>query len=171
MIVDCLLKTVNQPTPFDTLFDNMDQLFPAHHRYLADTLWSNSDPAQVLSRLSNQFLAAPSRKSLAVCVLPPPSPADVPPLPDAAFSMTAQLFVLCYAVWTEERNDASNRAWHRATMAALEPFAVGHYIGESDITTVPSRAAASFAPAQWARLQALRRRVDPNGLFQAYFDD
>jgi hypothetical protein len=41
-------------------------------------------------------------------------------------------------------------------IAALDPLAVGHYVGESDIASHPSRAERSFARTNWQRLQALR---------------
>ena len=54
-------------------------------------------------------------------------------------------------------------------MAALDPFAVGHYVGESDIVAEPTRAERSFARANWQRLQSLRRNYDPDGLFYGHF--
>jgi FAD/FMN-containing dehydrogenase len=59
--------------------------------------------------------------------------------------------------------------WHRDLIAALDRFAVGHYVGVSDMATDPKRAEASFAPAHWRRLQALRRTYDPDGIFLRQF--
>jgi FAD/FMN-containing dehydrogenase len=166
VLSECLAAERNQPTPFDALFDAMDRFFPQGHRYLADTFWSNDSAAQVLDGMKHVFETAPP-KSLLLCVSPPP---DGAPMPDAALSMAARTFVLCYAVWDDPANDAANQAWHRDTVVALEPVSVGHYIGESDIVATPARAARSFAPANWSRLQALRRQYDPEGLFHGYFD-
>lgn len=166
-----LRSRVRQPTPFGTLYEDMDRLFPAQHRYIADTAWSNAEPNDLLDGMVPHFEAAPSSKSLLMCIAPPPPPADAPLPPDAAFSMGARSFALCYAVWDEPAADAANRAWHGAAMKLLEAKTVGHYIGESDIAATPSRAAASFAPSNWQRLAQLRRRFDPDGLFHAYFDE
>jgi FAD/FMN-containing dehydrogenase len=54
-------------------------------------------------------------------------------------------------------------------IAALDPFAMGHYVGESDIVAEPARAERSFARANWQRLQSLRRTYDPDGLFHGHF--
>src|SRR5262249_57743893 len=154
----CLEKELNLPTPIDALLDMGGMLWPERHRYLADTLWSNSPPATVLETLRGQFLQAPSAKSLAVFVFSTGAEGPTVPLPDAAFSMTAGALLLCYATWERPEDDAANAAWHRQTITALDPFAVGHYVGESDIVADSVRARRSFAPANWQRLQALRRQ-------------
>jgi FAD/FMN-containing dehydrogenase len=165
----CLEKELNLSTPIDALLDMGSMLWPERHRYLADTLWSNSPPATVLGTLREQFLQAPSAKSLAVFVFSTGAAGPAAPLPDAAFSMTAGALLLCYAIWEHPEDDAANAAWHRKTITALDPFAVGHYVGESDIVADPVRAQRSFAPANWQRLKALRRKYDPDGLFHARF--
>jgi FAD/FMN-containing dehydrogenase len=166
---DCLEREVNQSTPLDALLDMGGMLWPERHRYLADTLWSDSPPAQQLATVREYFLRAPSPKSLAVCVFSTGAEGRTAVLPDAALSMTAGTLLLCYAIWERPEDDGANAAWHRETIAALEPFAVGHYVGESDIVAEPARAARSFATANWQRLQSLRRQYDPDGLFLGHF--
>jgi FAD/FMN-containing dehydrogenase len=53
-------------------------------------------------------------------------------------------------------------------MKTLAPFAVGHYVAETDLPADPSRAARSFSPAAWNRLTSLRERLDPQSLFHPY---
>ena len=57
--------------------------------------------------------------------------------------MTAQALLLCYAVWEQAEDDPANAAWHREAIAALNGFAVGHYVGESDIVGTALRAERS----------------------------
>jgi FAD/FMN-containing dehydrogenase len=166
---ECLRKEVNQPTPMDALLDLGSMLWPAGHRYLADTLWSNSPPAQQLATVRDYFLQAPSPKSLAAFVFPTGAEGGAPVLPDAAFSMKAGTLLLCYAIWERVQDDAANAAWHREAIAGLDRFAVGHYVSESDVVTEPTRAERSFAPANWQRLQSLRRTYDPDDLFHGHF--
>jgi FAD/FMN-containing dehydrogenase len=162
----CLLSEPNLATPIDALHEMGAALWPEHHRYLADTLWTNWAPAQVLATACDHLLRAASSKSFQVFVF---STGDRMPLPDGAYSMTGDALLLCYAVWERREDDAANIAWHRATIAALDQYAVGHYVGESDIIAHPERAARSYAPANWARLQALRQQYDPTGLFHGHF--
>jgi FAD/FMN-containing dehydrogenase len=100
-------------------------------------------------------------------ILPAP-PADAPAMPDAAFSLIAPLYAACYAIWDDAADDAANRDWLAATMRALEPFGVGHYLGEADLDADASRARRSFTEPNWQRLQALRREYDPHGLFHTF---
>lgn len=166
---ECLEKEVNQSTPLDALLDMGGMLWPERHRYLADTLWSDSPPAKQLATVRDYFLQAPSPKSVAVCVFSTGAEGGTGVLPDAAFSMTAGTLLLCYAIWERQEDDGANAAWHRETIAALAPFAVGHYVGESDIVADPARAERSFAHANWQRLQSLRRTYDPDDLFHGHF--
>ena len=166
---ECLKKELNHRTPLDALLDLGGMLWPEHHRYLVDTLWSNSPPAQPLAIVRDNFLQAPSPKSIAACVFPTGPDDTAAAIPDAAFSMTARTLLLCYAIWEGPQDDPTNSAWHRKTIAELEPFAVGHYVGESDIVANSTRAERSFAPANWQRLQSLRRKYDPDGLFHGHF--
>lgn len=169
---ECLGKEVLQPTPLDALLDKGGMLWPERHRCLAETLWSNSSPPEPLATMREDFLHAPSPKSLGVCVFATGSEGGAAVLPDAAFSMTAGTLLLCYAIWEQPEDDGVNVAWHREIVAALDPFAVGHYVGESDIIEEPGRAERSFAPANWQRLQSIRRTYDPDGLFhQPYSAD
>ncbi|MDR4482883.1 MAG: hypothetical protein R3B95_06520 [Nitrospirales bacterium] len=51
--------------------------------------------------------------------------------------MTAGTLLLCYAIWEHQEDDGVNAVWHQETVAALDPFVVGHYVGESDIIAEP----------------------------------
>jgi FAD/FMN-containing dehydrogenase len=166
---DCVQKELNLSTPIDALLEMGGALLPEHHRYLADTLWTNSLPATVLATLRDHFRRAPSAKSQTTFVLPTGKDRDSSPLPDSAYSMTGDALMLCYAIWERPEDDAANGAWHRAMMADLDNFAVGHYVGESDIVADPRHAERSYAKANWVRLQALRRKYDPDGLFHGHF--
>ncbi|HEX5735669.1 MAG TPA: FAD-binding oxidoreductase [Blastocatellia bacterium] len=166
---DSLKRALNQPNSFEALLDLGGMLWPERHRYLADTLWSDSPPAELLAIAREHFLRAPSPKSLAVCVISTGTRDNVAAPPDAAFSMTGNTLLLCYGIWEQPDDDAANAAWHRETIAALDPFAVGHYVGESDIVAKPERAEMSFARANWRRLQSLRRKYDPDDLFHGHF--
>ncbi len=165
----CLKKQVSTLTTFDALFDMGHRLWPEHHRYLADTLWSNSQPAKPLRTLREYFLRAVSPKSLALCIFSTGGEGSTFLLPDAAFSVTARTLFLCYAVWNQPEEDFANSEWHRETIAALDSFAVGHYVGESDLVARPMRAERSFAHKNWQHFQTIRQRYDPEDIFHGYF--
>ena len=166
---ECLHKRRNESTPMETLLDRGGASWPEHHRYLADTLWSASPAADLMAVVREHFLRAPSRESLAALVCPTGARGSGDRRLDAAFSMTADLLLLSYAIWKRPEDDAANFRWHDELTRDLEPFALGHYIGETDIVTRPTRAARSFEDANWQRLQSLRRTYDPDGLFHGHF--
>jgi FAD/FMN-containing dehydrogenase len=168
---DCLYKEVNQPVTFDGLLDMGGTLWPERHRYRVDTVWSNSAPKLPLAAVQDAFLQAPSSRSLALCVISTGGENRGAWTPDGVFSMTAETLFLCYAIWEAPEQDEANATWHRQLIAALDSFAIGHYVGESDIVANPGRAERSFAPAQWQRLQSLRRKYDPDQLFHEHFED
>lgn len=165
----CLDQVVNQPRTMTGLLQSSGLSFPEKHRYLGDTCWVSSPPADVLAALRDRFLRAPSPKSLAACVFGTGATQAGGKLSDGAYSMAAKTLLLCYAIWERPEDDASNALWHRGTIADLDRFALGHYVGESDIVACPERAERSFTPASWERLKSLRRKYDPDGLFHSGF--
>lgn len=162
----CLLVERKLPTPISVL-DEIVAMSRPEGRYLADTLWTNSSPREVLRTLREHFIRASSKSDAYFAFS---TGAESSPFPDAAYSMRGDALVLCYARWERPEDDAANAAWHRATIAALDQYAVGHYVGESDIVADPRRAERSYAKEHWQRSQTLRQQYDPDGLFHEHFN-
>jgi FAD/FMN-containing dehydrogenase len=168
--VRCLTRQVNRAIPFEALYEGEDAAWPEGHRYAADNLWLNAGLDELLATLGAEIAHAPSAKSLVLVVLPP-APHEDTELPDMAFSMLGRGLVDCYSVWEDEVDDEANIGWLRDAMKTLAPFAVGHYVAETDLLADSSRAARSFSPAAWKRLTSLRQRLDPQGLFHSYLGE
>jgi FAD/FMN-containing dehydrogenase len=117
----------------------------------------------VLAVSREHFMEAPSSKSIQLFTFCTGGESWLPP--DCAYSMTGEALLICSTAWDSSEDDGANNAWHHATVAALERYATGHYIGESDIITDPGRAERSYSRTNWQRLQALRQTYDPAGLF------
>ena len=160
---NCLSKSRNVPTPIKTLHDMNSLSTPPDHRYLTETFWTNSPPAEVLAASREHFMEAPSSKSIRLFSFFTGGESWLPR--DCAYSMSGGALLICSTAWERAEDDSANTAWHRATIAALDQYAIGHYIGESDIITDPRRAERSYSSASWQRLQMLRQRYDPGGLF------
>jgi FAD/FMN-containing dehydrogenase len=167
LAANCLLKEANLPTPIETLHDMNATSTPPEHRYLVDTLWTNSPPASVLAASCEHFIDAPSSKSIELLTFS--TGAQPPQLPDCAYSMSGDALLICSAIWAQPEDDAANAAWHQAAIAALDQYAIGHYIGESNIVADPGRAERSYSKSNWQRLKALRKKYDPDGLFHGDF--
>jgi FAD/FMN-containing dehydrogenase len=162
-----LAHELDVESSFSGLFAGMEEFYVEGRRYQVDTLWSDADPATVLATVGDHVARAPGADNLVLGLLLPPPPADAAPLPDAAFSMIAPVYLGCYAVWDDAADDAAHLAWSSALMHALAPYGVGHYLGEADLSAA-QRAERSFAPEHWQRLQALRRRYDPSRRFYGF---
>ncbi|MFF4230837.1 FAD-binding oxidoreductase [Streptomyces sp. NPDC001820] len=162
-----LFRAADEPVSLDALYDASTDVWPAQHRYAADTLWSQADFGTLLSKLGDAVASAPSDKSL---VLAPVSPAshDQDLLRDMAFSVLGDSYVVPYAIWDDPAEDGINIRWLREAMSAVEPLGTGHYIAEADLTASPTRAERSFTTSDWQRLQTLRARYDPEGVFHSY---
>jgi FAD/FMN-containing dehydrogenase len=167
LITNCLLKAANLPTPIEILHEMNALSTPAEHRYLTETLWTRSPCARILEISREHFMQAPSPKSTQLLsFVTGPKPLQ---LPDGAYSMSGDALLICSAIWERPEDDAANAGWHRAIVAALDQYAVGHYIGESDIIAHPDRAERSYSQASWQRLKSLRDKYDPDGLFHGVF--
>jgi FAD/FMN-containing dehydrogenase len=70
-----------------------------------------------------------------------------------------------YVVWEDEANDARCRAWLADRMREIEAVSIGQYLGDSDFTARPPKFVAN---ANYERLEQIRAKYDPNGLFHSY---
>lgn len=136
---------------------------PAGHRYAVDNLWCDGDLVPLLSTVAKQMERAPSPLSLAVVSLTPAHPSD-----GTAFTMRGTFHVSVYCVWSDEVDDDVNIVWLRETMALMEPGSRGTFAAESDFARPGADPAAAFEPDAWKRLDALRQKIDPTGLFNTY---
>jgi FAD/FMN-containing dehydrogenase len=162
-----LVRQVNIPVSFDDLFAIEAAVFPEGHRYDVGIIWSDADPTPVLSGLRDRLAQAPSLMSEILVAVTPPPTID-PSAREMAYSMAAPLYIGCYSVWDNAADDEANERWHHETLKSLEPITRGHYMGETDLLASPTRAAESLAPGVWERLQTIRRRYDPQGVFYGH---
>ena len=152
------------PTDFEALFDASGALWPEGQRSAVDALFYDANPAELVRVTREHFVRAPSPTTVLLFAIftGPGVPAR---LPDGAFSMSARIYGGPWTMWSEPSEDAANRAWHAKCVELLEPLAVGHYIGETDIAGHPEYAARAYSAANWQRLRDLRAKHDPDGVF------
>ncbi|HEV8715391.1 MAG TPA: FAD-binding protein, partial [Candidatus Binatia bacterium] len=162
-----LVRQVNMPVSFDDLFAIEAAVFPEEHRYDVEIIWSDADPTTVLSKLRDRLAQAPSLKTEILTAVTGPPSVD-PSARGMAYSLAAPLYIGCYSIWDNAADDEANQRWHRETMQSLVPITRGHYMGETDLLASPTRAAESLAPGVWERLQEIRRRYDPQGVFYGH---
>lgn len=158
-----LQKTEYEPSDLKILTGATGESFP-HGRMATEGVWSNSI-APVIATLSERLRQAVtpvttvSIRFIGNTRLPE----------DAAFSLIGSTNILSVLTWQDASDDNRVAGWLRDTMAALEPFSLGHYINNEDVVSYPERNQHSFTPDSWSRLRALRRQYDPDNLFHDYF--
>ncbi len=163
----CLSKTNAKPYDFEALFDASGGLWPADHRNHVEAMFSESNLADMFDALSDHFLRTPSPTTIIMFAIftGPNIPA---PLTDAAFSMSAHYYGGPWTMWTKAEDDEANTRWHEKCLDLLKPFVTGHYIGETDTVKYPDHVKASYTESKWNRLEELRKKYDPDGVFFNY---
>lgn len=169
MMDKCLAKTQNEHVDFEKLFDMSGALWPAERRNQVEAIFSDSKPAELFAAIKDHYVSVPSPETLIMFAFftGPNIPA---PLPDAAFSMSAHLYGGPWTIWKEQTEDEANGKWHRQCLQLLKPFVVGHYVSESDTVTYPEHVKGAFSPRNYQRIEELRKKHDPDGVFFAFSD-
>ena len=82
--------------------------------------------------------------------------------------MRRRTFLSPYSFWMDETEDEQNIAWLKRTQEILAPLSAGHFISEADLEASPERSERSFNKANWEKIQAVRDKYDPDGVFHTY---
>jgi FAD/FMN-containing dehydrogenase len=138
---------------------------PKQGRYAVGTIWSDEHLAGVAGVIAGHLETAPSPMCAVVLTLRPPLPDE-----RTAFTMYAATNVCVYTIWRDAAEDAANVGWHRGLMDDLQPYSVGEFIPEVDLTAPGADASRSYTPEVWRRLGAVRDRVDPERRFCSYLE-
>lgn len=166
----CLTKKLNEPSNFEKLSDVSGIAWPENHRNLCENQCSKAKPVDILMALRDKFIEAPSPKSVMVFCQSTGQHNLVETKPDVAFSMSGQSYGGSWAIWEKPEDDGINMKWQDEVIAIIQPFTNTHYIGETDIVQDKSRIKNSYAPDKWAKLEKIRAKYDPDGLFFSFFD-
>lgn len=161
---DHVTKNEMQPSSIEALIKALDETWlPA--RFESDTLWSDESLGKIGSLLKGHFACAPSPMS--AVLFEPGRKNDQ--FPDAAFSMWARSIGFLYAIWNDPSDDQANFDWVAKGMDLIAPIGKGHFISESNL--LAGRAEGSYSKENWKKLQVLREKYDPTGLFHTYLGE
>lgn len=151
------------PSSLDNLFNLVDLSFRPC-RVAADTFFFDISMREVMERYVDHFASAPSPMSNVLC--------EVKPKPikflDAAYSMRRRTFVAPYSFWMDEKEDEQNIAWLKRSQEILAPLSAGHFISEADLEAGPARSERSFSNESWQKIQAVKNKYDPDGVFHTF---
>lgn len=161
----CLFKATFEKTSFKQLGENAGASWPENHRNLCENQSSKANPVDILMALRDKIIDAPSPKSLMVFCQSTGQHNLIEPHPDISLSMDATSYGGVWSIWENQEEDAANEKWHNACTDILKQFKSTPYIGETDIVQDPSRVQKAYTPEKWKRLEQIRAKYDPDGLF------
>lgn len=152
----------NQEITFPELYASIDPLYPAGMRIAVDNAWSDARPEDLLPALHKSIDTMPRTLPGHFLMQPWGRSAN---LPDMAFSMEANIYMLASSAWDDPAEDALHQEWVTESMRRFEPHAVGIKVGDENLASRPAR---FMQPDKFARLQQIRQKWDPNGVFHSY---
>ncbi|MEO1041637.1 MAG: FAD-binding oxidoreductase [Pseudomonadota bacterium] len=132
--------------------------FPPNVRWCADNIWTNApidDLLPGLNHIADSMPPAPSH-SLWLNWYPPEK------RPDMAFSLEANRYLAVYGEWNRAEDDQRYDGWATECMERMEGVSIGIQLADENLGQRPAR---FMADSNLARLDALRSRYDPEGVF------
>ena len=82
-----------------------------------------------------------------------------------AFSLEAQRYLAVYGEWKHAEDDQKFENWATERMAAMQDHAVGIQLADENLGRRPAR---FMKDENLARLDQLRAKYDPDGLFRQW---
>lgn len=149
------------PVGFDQLFAGVREAYPDRHRYAADNMWTHAPVEELLPGLHRIAETLPEAPSHMLWMNWGPSP----PRPEMAYSVEDDTYVALYGVWTDPAHDRANVAWPGERMREMEHLASGIQLADENLGRRPAR---FVSDANLARLDELRARYDPDGIFHQW---
>jgi FAD/FMN-containing dehydrogenase len=153
----------SEPLAFTELFKLSPM--PSGKRVAADHLWSDAAIGDLLLAVYDKPAPSPD-STIDIVAFGGHAPVAIPQ--EAALTVRGGAGVGIYGLWDDAADDEANRDWVRRIDDALAPFRTGRYVGEADLTASPQRRAECFTPAAMERMEALRRKYDPEGVFATW---
>ena len=161
------VKRENQQYSYDQLYEtyfSLEDPGGRMARYAVDNVLTD-EGGKTLEALAGHFRhGAPTRDTHVLAAFN----MQVRTRPDSCISWNADTYLGCYAIWDDPAEDERNFAWVNDAIPLMDPFAVGHYVNEVEGRGHPDRFRQCFTDENWQRLQQLRAKYDPNGVFHHY---
>ncbi len=143
------------------LYAAVHESYPDAHRYAVDNMWTHAPVEELLPGLRRIAETMPEAPSHMLWMNWGPSP----PRPEMAYSVEDDTYIALYGVWRDPADDAANVAWATDRMAEMEHLASGIQLADENLGRRPARFASD---ANLAKLDQVRARYDPDGLFHSW---
>ncbi|MFE2431051.1 FAD-binding oxidoreductase [Streptomyces sp. NPDC059373] len=160
--IDRAVRSIQRvPSALDDLYALSDGLTPKGRRYAVDGVWTDAPVGRVLDAGRGVLDGLPSRESFLLWMLW----GGQPTCADACWSTQSRLYFSPNAVWTDPSDDLRNERWAHETLRDMAPVAHGTQFADANPADRPDH---GLEAEQAGRLERLRERYDPQGLFRTY---
>jgi FAD/FMN-containing dehydrogenase len=161
-----IIKRESTPISYDDLYRPPETDHSSPSRTAVENIWTE-DPGQCLLLLTEKMIAEPT-----------PSPRSFL-LSGWSLNTTfrdesscvrtdARHYVSWYMIADKEEDIDPNYKWMDESVEIMRPFSRGHYINEIDPVRYPHHVQECFSADDWERLETLRNKYDPDGVFHTY---
>jgi FAD/FMN-containing dehydrogenase len=155
------LSQVTGPTSLAEECAAQDAQSPSGYRYAVDCTWTDA-PADMLAPLLGRLWSElDTEHSFSIWYGWAPDRQ----LPDMAFSVQGNVYIATYAIYSDPADDERYRAWVHERTADIARHGTGVYLGDTDFTRRQDR---FLSESNYRRLEEIRARRDPSGLFASY---
>jgi FAD/FMN-containing dehydrogenase len=137
--------------------------YPEGWRYAVDNMWTHASVEDLLPGYRRIVETLPARPSHAMWMNW--HPASGPERPEMAFSLEDDVYVGLYGVWRDAADDEHFEDWATDRMREMEPWASGIQLADENLGRRPAR---FVDDASLRRLDEVRARYDPTGVFHAW---
>jgi FAD/FMN-containing dehydrogenase len=162
VVKKALVRDVNVVTEYDELLQTGEDVFyHRQRRYAADNMWTNASGEALLPGMRKIAETIPNAPSHMMWMLWGPNDKR----PNMAFSLEADLYIALYSIWENPAEDDKHQAWVTDRMRELEPLSAGVQVADENFA---ARSARYLADENHRRLEKLRAKHDPNGLFHSH---
>lgn len=151
----------NVPVGMADLYAAAHASYPDGSRYAVDNMWTHAPVEELLPGLRRIVETIPEAPSHMLWMNWGPSPER----PDMAYSLEDDTYIAVYAVWEDPGDDAANVAWAAERMGEMAHLSSGIQLADENLGERPARFAGERS---MARLDELRARYDPEGLFHPW---
>ena len=155
------LTAPNVEVGLPDLYAAVHQSYPDGHRYAVDNMWTHAPVDELLPGLRRIAETLPEAPSHMLWM----NWGASPPRPEMAYSVEDQTYIALYGVWEDPADDAANVAWATERVREMEHLASGIQLADENLGLRPAR---FVSEANLARLDAVRAKYDPDGLFHSW---
>lgn len=157
-----LVHVVAQPSSVAAMYELLDRVYVKGMRFGADNMLSNAPPAEIVKAILAMVGNIPTAHSH---VLWHPYPLERV-ITDSSMAIMATNYLVGYGACTDPLDDDKVQRWATEHMKSFEPLAAGMQLGDENLASRPH--ATIVKGDCLTRLEMLRQKHDPNGVFLSY---